>query len=231
MANVLIAIPDDVLADLIGLNLRNSGFTTDFAQSARAATAVCAEVLPNLVVLDAELVDQSGLGLLRRWRADARLRSLAVIMLSASFEEANKVSALDAGADDYLTKPISSRELLARIRAVLRRKAPHALDSSVEIAGLNLNPATRCVALAGREIKLSNSEFRLLHFLMTHTDRVHSRGYLLDKVWGDHVIVGERIVDTHVKRLRQALSEVQCSHLIETVRGCGYRMTAARVGH
>ena len=132
---------------------------------------------------------------------------------------------LDAGADDYLTKPFSTKELLARIRAVLRRKAPEALDSAVEVSGLRLDPATRRVTRGTQEVKIGPTEFRLLHFFMTHTERVHSRTQLLDRVWGDHVFIEERTVDVHVKRLREALAPVQCSTLIETVRGAGYRLT------
>jgi len=150
-------------------------------------------------------------------------------MLTARGEEADKISGLDAGADDYLTKPFSTKELLARIRAVLRRKAPEALDTAVEIGGLRLDPATRRVTKTtpdgAREVKLGPTEFRLLHFFMTHPERVHSRAQLLDRVWGDHVFIEERTVDVHVKRLREALQPVQCAGLIETVRGAGYRFT------
>jgi len=180
-------------------------------------------------VLDWMLPGQSGLQLAKRWRADARTRELPIIMLTARAEEGDKIAGLDAGADDYLTKPFSTNELMARIRAVLRRKAPESLDTAVEIAGLTLDPATRRVTrrLEGgaREVKLGPTEFRLLHFLMTHPERVHSRAQLLDRVWGDHVFIEERTVDVHVKRLREALNPVNCSQMIETVRGAGYRLT------
>ncbi|MCZ8076559.1 MAG: winged helix-turn-helix domain-containing protein, partial [Paucibacter sp.] len=140
-------------------------------------------------------------------------------------EETDKVSGLDAGADDYLTKPFSTNELLARIRAVLRRKAPEALDSVVVIGGLSLDPGTRRVSRDGAEVKLGPTEFRLLHFFMSHPERVHSRSQLLDRVWGDHVFIEERTVDVHVKRLREALERVQCARMIETVRGAGYRLS------
>jgi two-component system phosphate regulon response regulator PhoB len=151
-------------------------------------------------------------------------------MLTARSEESDKVAGLDAGADDYLTKPFSTQELLARIRAVLRRRAPEALDSVIEINGLKVNPATRRVTRAigdgvEREVKLGPTEFRLLHFLMTHPERVHSRGQLLDRVWGDHVFIEERTVDVHVKRLREALATVNAASMLETVRGVGYRFT------
>jgi two-component system phosphate regulon response regulator PhoB len=182
-------------------------------------------VLPDLVVLDWMLPGQSGLALARQWRGAARTKELPIIMLTARADETDKVSGLDAGADDYLTKPFSTNELLARIRAVLRRKAPEALDSVVEVSGLSLDPGTRRVSRAGVEVKLGPTEFRLLHFFMTHPERVHSRSQLLDRVWGDHVFIEERTVDVHVKRLREALERVQCARMIETVRGAGYRLT------
>jgi two-component system phosphate regulon response regulator PhoB len=151
-------------------------------------------------------------------------------MLTARDEEVDMVTALDAGADDYVTKPFSPAALLARIRAVLRRRAPQVLDEVVQVGTLMLDPATRRVTrlVEGRseEVKLGPTEFRLLHFLMTHPERVHSRAQLLDRVWGDHVFIEERTVDVHIKRLRESLSIVQCAGLIETVRGAGYRLSA-----
>jgi two-component system phosphate regulon response regulator PhoB len=182
-------------------------------------------MLPDLVLLDWMLPGQSGLQLARRWRSDARTRELPIIMLTSRAEEADKITGLDAGADDYLTKPFSPKELLARIRAVLRRKAPEALDTAVDVNGLVLDPGTRRVSRAGQEVKIGPTEFRLLHFFMTHPERVHSRSQLLDRVWGDHVFIEERTVDVHVKRLRETLAPVGCSAMIETVRGAGYRLT------
>jgi two-component system phosphate regulon response regulator PhoB len=163
--------------------------------------------------------------LAKRWRTQARTRDLPIIMLTARAEEGDMISGLDAGADDYLTKPFSTNELLARIRAVLRRKAPEALDTMVDVGGLKLDPATRRVSKDERDVRIGPTEFRLLHFFMTHPERVHSRAQLLDRVWGDHVFIEERTVDVHVKRLREALDPVGCSRMIETVRGAGYRLT------
>ena len=146
-------------------------------------------------------------------------------MLTARADETDKIAGLDAGADDYLTKPFSTNELMARIRAVLRRKAPEALDSAVEVGVLRIDPATRRVTRGDAEVKVGATEFRLLHFFMTHPERVHSRAQLLDRVWGDHVFIEERTVDVHVKRLREALQPVRCAQMIETVRGAGYRLT------
>ncbi len=229
MSRVLVVEDESAIAELIALNLRHAGFEVELAVDAEQAQAAVDGVLPDLVLLDWMLPGTSGLQLARRWRAEARTRELPVIMLTARSEEADKVSGLDAGADDYLTKPFSTKELLARMRAVLRRKAPEALDSAVEVAGLRLDPATRRVSRQVgeemREVRLGPTEFRLLHFLMTHPERVHSRAQLLDRVWGDHVFIEERTVDVHVKRLRESLAPVQCSALIETVRGAGYRLT------
>ncbi len=230
MSLVLVVEDESAIAELIAINLRHAGFEVELALDAEAAQRAIDRVLPDLVLLDWMLPGgQSGVQLARRWRGESRTRELPVIMLTARAEESDKITGLDAGADDYLTKPFSPKELMARIRAVLRRKAPEALDAAVEVLGLRLDPATRRVTRrmgeALCELKLGPTEFRLLHFLMTHPERVHSRAQLLDRVWGDHVFIEERTVDVHVKRLREALAPAQCSALIETVRGAGYRLT------
>ncbi|HET9646275.1 MAG TPA: phosphate regulon transcriptional regulator PhoB [Burkholderiaceae bacterium] len=224
MSHVLVVEDESAIAELIAINLRHGGYEVTIAPDAERAQGEVDRMLPDVIILDWMLPGQSGLALARRWRADVRTRSLPIIMLTARAEEADKVSGLDAGADDYLTKPFSTQELLARIRALLRRRAPEALDAAVEIAGLKLDPATRRVTRGDREVKVGPTEFRLLHFFMAHPERVHSRAQLLDRVWGDHVFIEERTVDVHVKRLREALAPVECSQLIETVRGAGYRM-------
>jgi two-component system phosphate regulon response regulator PhoB len=230
-SRVLVIEDEAAIAELIALNLRHAGCEAVVAASADAAQAEVDRVLPDIVLLDWMLPGESGLALARRWRADKRTRELPIIMLTGRKEEADRVMALELGADDYLTKPFSPGELLARMRAVLRRKAPESLDAPVEIAGLRLDPATRRVTrtLPARgevEAKLGPTEFRLLHFFMTHPERVHSRAQLLDRVWGDPVFIEERTVDVHVKRLREALAPADAATLLETVRGVGYRMTA-----
>ena len=225
MSHILVVEDETAIAELISINLRHAGFEVTIAATAEQAQAAVDGVLPDLIILDWMLPGQSGLALAKRWRGEARTRELPVIMLTARADEADKIQGLDAGADDYLTKPFSTNELMARIRAVLRRKAPEALDSAVEVAGLRLDPATRRVTRGDREVKIGPTEFRLLHFFMTHPERVHSRAQLLDRVWGDHVFIEERTVDVHVKRLREALSPVGCAQMIETVRGAGYRLT------
>jgi two-component system phosphate regulon response regulator PhoB len=225
MSRILVVEDEPAIAELISLNLRHAGFEVTLAGDAEQAQVAVDGVLPSLVVLDWMLPGQSGHALARAWRAQPRTRELPIIMLTARAEEADKVAGLDAGADDYLTKPFSPNELLARIRAVLRRRSPEALDSAVTVGALTIDPATRRVTSQGREIKVGGTEFRLLHFFMTHPERVHSRAQLLDRVWGDHVFIEERTVDVHIKRLRESLSGVNCQHMIETVRGAGYRMT------
>ncbi|MCW5639405.1 MAG: phosphate regulon transcriptional regulator PhoB [Rubrivivax sp.] len=231
MARILVVEDEAAIAELLAMNLRHAGHEVSLAADAAQAQREVDGVLPDLVLLDWMLPGLSGPALLRRWRSVERTRSLPVIMLTARAGEADKVSGLDAGADDYLAKPFSNSELLARVRALLRRHAPQALQASVTIGGLVLDPAAHRVSHrdAGdvRELRLGPTEFRLLHYLMAHPERVHSRRQLLDRVWGDHVFIEERTVDVHVKRLREALAPAGCAHRVETVRGVGYRMNAA----
>jgi two-component system, OmpR family, phosphate regulon response regulator PhoB len=236
MTRVLVVEDEAAIAELIALNLRHALFEVEIAEDAPAARAAVDRVLPDLVLLDWMLPGGSGLQLAQQWRAAARTRELPLIMLTARAEEADKIAGLDAGADDYLVKPFSTNELLARIRAVLRRKAPEALQAAVQIGALRLDPATHRVSVdgAGRgtatELKIGPTEFRLLHFFMAHPERVHSRAQLLDRVWGDHVFIEERTVDVHVKRLREALAPAGLATMIETVRGAGYRLARPAVG-
>jgi two-component system phosphate regulon response regulator PhoB len=224
MSSILVVEDESAIAELISINLRHAGFEVVLAATAEQAQVAIDGVLPDLVLLDWMLPGQSGVALARQWRGAARTRDLPIILLTARADEADKVNGLDAGADDYLTKPFGVGELLARIRSVLRRRAPQALDSAVEVAGLRLDPGTHRVTRGAAEVRVGPTEFRLLHFFMTHPERVHSRAQLLDRVWGDHVFIEERTVDVHVKRLREALAPVQCATMIETVRGAGYRL-------
>ena len=231
MNRLLVVEDESAIAELISINLRHAGFSVTVVGSAEAARAEVDRELPSLVVLDWMLPGQSGAALCRQWRAEARTRDLPVIMLTARAEESDQVHGLEAGADDYLTKPFSPRTLVAHIRAVLRRRAPQVLEDAVQVGPLRLDPGTRrvtCERPEGTvELKVGPTEFKLLHYLMTHPERVHSRGQLLDRVWGDHVFIEERTVDVHVKRLREALTPGGCSTMIETVRGAGYRFVAA----
>jgi two-component system, OmpR family, phosphate regulon response regulator PhoB len=224
MAKVLVVEDEPAIAELVSMNLRHDGHDVRLAASSEQADERVREALPDLVVLDWMLPGESGLALARRWRTDARTRELPIIMLTARSEERDLVQGLDAGADDYLSKPFSTTELLARIRALLRRKAPQALAVAVEVGPLKLDPTTHRVHHNNREVPIGPTEFKLLRYLMTYPERVHSRAQLLDRVWGDHVFIEERTVDVHIKRLRDALSVAGGAEQIETVRGAGYRL-------
>lgn len=230
MASRILVVEDEAaIAELAAINLRHAGYDVTVAGNAEQARRHVDDELPTLVLLDWMMPGESGVQLARAWRATERTRDLPIIMLTARAEETDKVIGLEAGADDYLTKPFSSKELVARIRAVLRRRAPHKIEETVRIGPLVLDPTAYRVSALGddgeREIKLGPTEFRLLRFLMTHPERVHSRAQLLDRVWGDHVYIEERTVDVHIKRLRESLAAAHCAQLIETVRGAGYRLS------
>jgi two-component system phosphate regulon response regulator PhoB len=221
---VLIVEDEPSIAELIAVNLRHNGFAPVWAEDGAAAQRELDAVLPDAILLDWMLPGQSGLVLARRWRSDARTKTIPILMLTARGDEPDKVAGLDAGADDYITKPFSTQELLARIRAVLRRRAPEQVTDTVKIGHLVLDAGTHRVTWQDRQVKVGPTEFKLLHFLMKHPERVHSRQQLLDKVWGDHVFIEERTVDVHVKRLRESLGVAGA--MVETVRGAGYRLTA-----
>ncbi|MDF1483817.1 phosphate regulon transcriptional regulator PhoB [Ramlibacter sp. H39-3-26] len=222
---VLIVEDEPAIAELVSVNLRHNGFQPIWAENGESAQRELDAVLPDVILLDWMLPGQSGLSLARKWRADPRTKPVPILMLTARGDEPDKVAGLDAGADDYITKPFSTQELLARIRAVLRRRAPEQVSDSVAIGELLLDAATHRVSWQGQPLKIGPTEFKLLHYFMKHPERVHSRPQLLDKVWGDHVFIEERTVDVHVKRLREALG--QAGAMIETVRGAGYRLAAS----
>jgi two-component system phosphate regulon response regulator PhoB len=222
---ILIVEDEPAIAELVAVNLRHNGMAPVWAEDGEAAQREIDAVLPDAILLDWMLPGQSGVALARRWRADARTKSIPILMLTARSDEVDKVGGLDAGADDYITKPFSTQELLARIRAVLRRRAPEKGEETVSLAGLVLDSAAHRVTWQGRALKLGPTEFKLLNYLMQYPERVHSRQQLLDKVWGDHVFIEERTVDVHVKRLRESLGP-SAGALVETVRGAGYRITA-----
>ncbi|RYF39154.1 MAG: phosphate regulon transcriptional regulatory protein PhoB [Comamonadaceae bacterium] len=221
---VLIVEDEPSIAELIAVNLRHNGFQPVWAEDGASAQRELDAVLPDAILLDWMLPGQSGIVLARKWRSDARTKAIPILMLTARGDEPDKVAGLDAGADDYITKPFSTQEMLARIRAVLRRRAPEQVDDSVSIGPLVLDAATHRVSWNGDPVKVGPTEFKLLHFLMKHPERVHSRSQLLDKVWGDHVFIEERTVDVHIKRLRETLGSA--GPMVETVRGAGYRLTA-----
>ena len=225
---VLVVEDEPAIAELIAVNLRHNGFQPTVAPDSFAAQREIDAVLPDLVLLDWMLPGESGLSLARRWRNDPRTKAVPIIMLTARGDEADRVAGLDAGADDYMAKPFSTKEMLARIRAVLRRRAPEQAAVTLEVGRLKLDTATHRVTFDGQALKLGPTEFKLLQYLMGHAERVHSRGQLLDKVWGDHVFIEERTVDVHIKRLREALGDA--APMVETVRGAGYRFSAEPLG-
>jgi two-component system, OmpR family, phosphate regulon response regulator PhoB len=223
-ASVLIVEDEPAILELIAVNLQHAGFEALRAKSAEEATRLLSDILPDLVLLDWMLPGQSGMALARRLRGDARTREMPLIFLTARAEEADKLAGLESGADDYITKPFSNKELVARIRAVLRRRKPQHGEDPVEVSGLRLDPAAHRVSGHGQALDLGPTEFRLLHYLLTHPNRVYARAQLLDEVWGDHVFIEERTVDVHIRRLRQALAPSGHDALIETVRGSGYAL-------
>jgi two-component system phosphate regulon response regulator PhoB len=229
MSPVVLVVEDEPsIQELIAVGLTRSGHTVKRAANAEEAYESVAEIVPDVILLDWMLPDASGPSITRKLRSDARTREVPIIMLTARAGDDDKVEGLASGADDYVTKPFSPRELEARIQAVLRRRTPQLTAEAVEIEGLNLNPATRSVKGDGKALKMGPTEFELLHFFMTHTDRVYGRAQILDQVWGDHVFIEERTVDVHIRRLRDALSPSGHQDLVQTVRGAGYRFLSKR---
>jgi len=224
-AKILIVEDEPAIQELLAFNIAHAGFEALRAGDAEDAWRQIRSRTPDLILLDWMLPDTSGVILAKQLRGDPATRNIPVIMLTARGEERDKVLGLEAGADDYITKPFSPRELMARIRAVLRRHVPQAPDEEVSAGGLSLSPAMHRVTAKGAEIELGPTEFRLLHFFMTHAERVYSRTQLLDQVWGTQVFVEERTVDVHIRRLRAALEPAGMEGLIQTVRGSGYRFS------
>jgi len=231
-ATVLVIEDEPAIQELISYNLRNTGYVALSADTAEQAIAMVNEILPDLVLVDWMLPNMSGIDFVRLMRSGQRTKPIPIIMLTARVDETDKIAGLEVGADDYITKPFSPRELNARIKAVLRRRIPEVSDEVIDVGGLRLDPTTHRVTISDlpvenypQEIILGPTEFRLLHYLMAHAERVHSRTQLLDRVWGDHVFVEDRTVDVHIRRLRKALEETEKDDLIQTVRGTGYRFS------
>ena len=226
-ATILVVEDEPAIQELIVYNLKQAGYTALCADSAEQALRLVANELPDLILLDWMLPGASGIDIAKRLRADKRTKSIPIIMLTARTEEQDKLLGLEIGADDYVTKPFSPRELNARIKAVLRRRAPQMTSDEVRVGELVLDPVGHRVTGRGEPIPLGPKEFRLLHYLLTHAERVHSRAQLLDQVWGDHVFVEERTVDVHIRRLRKALEPGHFDRHIQTVRGTGYRLSVS----
>ena len=225
-ARVLVVEDEPAVQELIRYTLEQAGLEPLPVDSAEDALTSLRDELPDAVLIDWMLPNKSGLALARELRETPRTADLPLIMVTARGEEADRVKGLEQGLDDYVVKPFSPRELVARIQAVLRRRAPHASDSELSAGPLVLNPVSHEVTLAGNPLDIGPTEFRLLRFFMAHPERVYSRAQLLDQVWGDHVFIEERTVDVHIRRLRLALSD-EGENLIKTVRGAGYKLSAA----
>ena len=225
-ANILVVEDEPAIQELLALNLTQAGHHHIRALSVEQAQKLIIETLPDLIILDWMLPGMSGIDFARKLKTEELTRAIPIIMLTARGEEMDKVRGLEVGADDYLTKPFSPRELNARIKAVLRRLAPQMTDDPIEVNGLRLDPVTHRVSGNGMTLEFGPTEFRLLHYLMSNPERVHSRSQVLDRVWGDRVFVEDRTVDVHIRRLRRALSGSGHENLIQTVRGAGYRFSA-----
>jgi len=224
-ATILVVEDEPGIQELLKFSLGQSGHNVLSALNSEQALVSLRHNLPDLILLDWMLPGMSGLELARKLRGDLRLKTVPIIMLTARGDERDKILGLETGADDYITKPFSPRELLARVKAVLRRRAPQMTEDRIEVNGLSLDPVSHRVVGHDKPLALGPTEFRLLHFMMTHPERVYSRAQLLDQVWGDHVFVEERTVDVHIRRLRLALEPSRHDGLVQTVRGSGYRFS------
>lgn len=225
-ANILVVEDEPAVREMLRFVLEQDGFSVHEVEDAETARERINAQAPDLLLLDWMLPGASGVELARGLKRDPLTREIPIIMLTARGEEDDKVRGLESGADDYVTKPFSTRELLARIRTVLRRAAPHAGEEVVQVDILTLDPGSHRVSAGDAAVELGPTEFRLLHFFMTHPERVYSRSQLLDRVWGTNVYIEERTVDVHIRRLRKALEPTGCDALLQTVRGAGYRLSA-----
>jgi two-component system, OmpR family, phosphate regulon response regulator PhoB len=228
MPRILVVEDEPAIRELLRVNLVDAGYEVQEASDAESAQGLLNAALPDLLLLDWMLPGQSGLAWAKRLRADNRTRDIPIIMVTARSEEADRVAGLEAWVDDYVTKPFSPRELKARIKSVLRRRAPEAAQEALSVGPLKLDPVTHRVTVNDDTVVMGPTEFRLLRYLIARPERVHSRAQLLDQVWGDHVYIEERTVDVHIRRLRVALEPFGAADLIETVRGSGYRLAAPR---
>lgn len=224
LPSVLVVEDESDIAELICIHLRHNGFSPSVVHDAQSAIESVKHSLPDVILLDWMLPGGAGIDLARKWRSDSRSKAVPILMITAKNEERDKVAGLDSGVDDFITKPFSMQELMARIRAVLRRRAPEQSGERIQHGGLLIDAGAHVVSFNGEAIKLGPTEFKLLNFLMHHPDRVHSRSQLLDRIWGDHVFIEERTVDVHIKRLREQLGS--SGAMIVTVRGAGYKLSS-----
>jgi|TARA_B110000902_G_C14253563_1_gene567006 two-component system phosphate regulon response regulator PhoB len=224
-ANILIVEDESSILELISLNIHQAGFNPIRAINAEYANNIVKETIPDLIVLDWMLPGMDGIEFAKRLKANSETKSIPIIMLTAKADEDNKIKGLNVGADDYLTKPFSPRELIARIKALLRRRSPELINEPIIIDALVLDPGSHKVQVDNKRINIGPTEFKLLHFLMKNSDRVYSRNQILDKIWGNKSVIEDRTVDVHIKRLRAALKNSHYDRMIQTVRGSGYRFS------
>lgn len=222
---ILVVEDEAAIREMLSITLTRAGFEMAAAGSVAQAQSLILDRLPNLILLDWMLPETSGLEYARILKKDTLTREVPIIMVTARTDEADRVRGLEVGADDYITKPFSPKELVARIKAVMRRGAPPIENNVIQVDGMRVDIAGHRVTINNTILELGPTEFRLLHFFITHPDRVYSRGQLLDHVWGGSVCIGERAVDVHIRRLRQALSDYQHDRYVQTVRGAGYRFS------
>ncbi|MGH8654319.1 MAG: phosphate regulon transcriptional regulator PhoB [Gammaproteobacteria bacterium] len=225
LETILVVDDEPAIRQMLGFALSNEGYKCEEAGNTEEAQAILTQQLPELILLDWMLPGISGVDFARRLKRNPSTREVPIIMLTAKGEEADRIKGLEVGADDYVTKPFSTKELIARIRAVLRRATPRQAEGAVEVDGLRVDTETHRVTVTGNPLELSPTEFRLLHFFVTHPERVHTRPQLLDRVWGDNVYIEERTVDVHIRRLRKILAPHGYDRLIQTVRSIGYRFS------
>jgi len=223
---ILVVEDEQPIREMVAYALRRAGYEVAEAATSQDARVRLADQRPDLMLVDWMLPDMSGLELTRQLKRDPQTRDVPIIMLTARAAEGDKVAGLDGGADDYMTKPFSPRELLSRINAVLRRGGAAEEGDRLQVAGLTMDRASHRVSRDDREVTLGPTEYRMLEFFMQNPERVYSRSQLLDRVWGGNVYIEERTIDVHIRRLRKALEEVQMDHLVQTVRGSGYRFSA-----
>ena len=223
--HILIVEDEAAIATLIRFNLEQAGFQVSVSGSVEESKILINKQLPDLILLDWMLPQTSGVQFVGQLRADSRTRELPIILLTARSEDVDKETGLNQGADDYITKPFSPRELVARVNARLRRRAPQKTENIIRLSSLTLDPSQFSVQVADKKIEFSPSEFKLLHFFMTHPNRIYTRRQLLDLVWGDHIFVEERTIDVHIRRLRRGLESVNLAHWVQTIRGSGYQFS------
>lgn len=223
--HILIVEDEAAIATLIRFNLEQAGFQVSVSGSVEESKILINKQLPDLILLDWMLPQTSGVQFVGQLRADSRTRELPIVLLTARSEDVDKETGLNQGADDYITKPFSPRELVARVNALLRRRAPQKTENIIRLSSLTLDPSQFSVQVADKKIEFSPSEFKLLHFFMTHPNRIYTRRQLLDLVWGDHIFVEERTIDVHIRRLRRGLESVNLAHWVQTIRGSGYQFS------